>query len=354
MAVSLSAIFRLEAMRNKAPLFNERIYAPYKIAALVEVLSEQGIAPGASLEGSGVDENRIYDVTALTSVRQYVAVCSNAIELGAKPLTPFETGARLHLSAYGMYGYALMSCLSMRDYFRLGVKYHALATPTLTIEWSEHDGKAVWTFPDALLFNESREIRQFLIEQQFTQHVTHFQDVFGKSCPPLKACFSYSAPAHAELYSKYLGCPCVFDHAQCELHYDGAILDQKPHLAHRHTAAVLQQTCERLIGQAKVSSGITGEVYQRLLRRPGEFPGMEVIARELDMTPRNLRRRLQAEDNSFAAIFDDVRSSLAVEYLKTTKMNTDDIALLLGFSEPTNFRRAFKRWTGKTTSDYRR
>ncbi|SHH37417.1 AraC family transcriptional regulator [Pollutimonas bauzanensis] len=340
-------------MRNRAPLFNERIYAPYKIAALVEVLCEQGIAPSQSLKGSGVDEDRIYDATALTSVGQYVAVCSNAIALRASPATPFETGARLHLSAYGMYGYALMSCLSMRDYFRLGVKYHALATPTLTIEWSEHDGKAVWTFPDALLFNESREIRRFLIEQQFIQHVTHLQDVFGRSCPPIKACFSYSAPAHAQLYSKYLGCPCIFDHEQCELHYDGAILDQKPHLAHRLTAAVLQQTCERLIGQAKASSGISGEVYQRLLRRPGEFPSMQLIAEQLGMTPRNLRRRLQAENGSFADILDDVRSSLAIEYLRTTKMNTDDIALLLGFSEPTNFRRAFKRWTGKTTSEYR-
>lgn len=340
-------------MRNKAPLFNERIYAPYKIAALVEVLSEQGIAPSSSLKGSGVDEDRIYDATALTSVRQYVEVCSNAIALGARPSTPFETGGRLHLSAYGMYGYALMSCLTMRDYFRLGVKYHTLATPTLTIEWSEYDGKAVWTFPDALLFNESREIRRFLIEQQFTQHVTHLQDVFGKPCSPLKAYFSHSAPAHADLYSKYLGCPCVFDHEQCELHYDGVILDQKPHLAHRLTAAVLQQTCERLIGQAKVSSGISGEVYQRLLKRPGEFPSMEIIAQQLDMTPRNLRRRLQAENSSFAAILDDIRCSLAIEYLKTTKMNTDDIALFLGFSEPTNFRRAFKRWTGKTTSEYR-
>ncbi|MDS1140477.1 AraC family transcriptional regulator [Pusillimonas sp. SM2304] len=340
-------------MRNRAPLFNERIYAPYKIAALVEVLNEQGITPAQSLKDTGVDEQRIYDASALTSVRQYVAVCGNAIALSANAETPFKTGSRLHLSAYGMYGYALMSCLEMRDYFRLGVKYHSLATPTLVIEWSERDGKAIWTFPDALLFNESRQIRQFLIEQQFTQHVTQLQDVFGGPCPPLKAYFSYSAPPHVHLYSKYLGCPCVFDHDQCELHYDSAILDITPPLGHKLTATVMQQTCERLIGQAKVSSGISGEVYQRLLRRPGEFPSMQLIAEQLDMTPRNLRRLLQAENTSFTEILDDVRCSLATEYLKTTKMSTDDIALLLGFSEPTNFRRAFKRWTGKTTGEYR-
>lgn len=294
-------------MRSRPPRYNERIYAPYKIAALVEVLAEQGIPPSLSLQGTGVDETRIYDATALTSIRQYVDVCGNALALSADPATPFLTGSRLHLSAYGMYGYALMSCLEMRDYFLLGVKYHSLATPTLTIEWSERDDKAVWTFPDAIVSYDSPDIRRFLIEQQYTQHVTHLQDVFGRPCFPVRACFSYAAPPHAAIYERFLGCPCEFGHPQCELHYDAAIL----------------------------------------------VPDMEAIAAQLGMTSRNLRRHLQAEGTSFSAILDDVRSSLAVEYVRTTHMNGDDIALLLGFSESTNFRRAFKRWTGKTTREYR-
>jgi AraC-like DNA-binding protein len=339
---------------SKLPLLNERIYAPYKIAALVEVLSEQGIAPEDSLNGSGVEADKIYDASALTSVRQYGAVCRNAISLSCSPATPFIVGSRLHLAAYGMYGYALMSCLSLRDYFRLGVKYHRLATPTLTIEWTEYADEGIWTFPDAFISGHSRELSQFLIEQQFTQHVTHLQDVAGHTCPPTKACFAYPAPAHAEVYSEYLGCPCYFDEPQCELHYDNGILEQKPQLAHRLTATLLQETCDRLIGQAKTSVGVSGEVYQVLMRKPGEFPGMEVVADVLKMTSRTLRRRLEAEGTSFVAIVDDVRCSLATEYLKTTSMSTDDIAMLLGFSDAANFRRALKRWTGKGPGELRR
>lgn len=340
-------------MSSKYPLLNERIHAPYKIAALVEVLAEQGIAPEDSLRGSGVNADAIYDAAALTSVRQYAAVCKNAISLSTDPATPFEVGSRLHLSAYGMYGYALMSCLSLRDYFRLGVKYHRLATPTVTIVWTEYPDKGVWTFPDAFISSPSRELREFVIEQQFTQHVTHLQDVAGRSCPPVKACFSYPAPPHADLYPKYLGCPCEFDREQCELIYDSAILDQKPQLAHLHSAALLQETCDRLIGQAKTSVGASGEVYQVLMREPGVFPSMEAVAQVLKMTSRTLRRRLEAEGTSFVAIVDDVRCSLATEYLKTTKMSTDDIAMLVGFSDAANFRRALKRWTGKGPGELR-
>src|SRR5690349_21792463 len=193
--------------RARMPLNNERIYAPYKIAALVEVLAEQGIAPEASLRGSGVSPEQIHDASALTSVRQYAIVCQNAVSLFCAADTPFKVGARLHLSAYGMYGYALMSCLSLRDFFRLGVKYHRLATPTLTIEWTEYPDSSVWTFPDAFASNLPRDVQQFLLEQQYTQHVTHLQDVAGRTCPPVKARFSYPAPPHASIYPEYLGCP---------------------------------------------------------------------------------------------------------------------------------------------------
>jgi AraC-like DNA-binding protein len=334
-------------MAPRLPMHNERIHAPYKIAALVEVLAEQGIAPEDSLKGTGIDADALSDTSILTSVRQYIAACENALRLSGDPATPFKTGSRLHLAAYGMYGYALMSCLSLRDYFRLGVKYHRLATPTLTIEWTEYPDEVVWTFPDALITGMSHELRQFLIEQQFTQHVTHLQDVAGRSCPPVRASFPYPAPAHAALYQQYLGCPCAFEQPRYELAYDSAILEQKPQLAHRHSAALIQETCDRLVGQAKTSVGVSGEVYRILMREPGVFPDMETAAEALGMTSRTLRRHLGTEGTSFGAILDDVRFSLATEYLNTTRMSTDDIALLLGFSDGANFRRARKRWAEK-------
>jgi AraC-like DNA-binding protein len=339
--------------RSRMPLNNERIYAPYKIAALVEVLAEQGISPEASLRGSGVSPEQIHDASALTSVRQYAIVCQNAVSLSCATDTPFKVGARLHLSAYGMYGYALISCLSLRDFFRLGVKYHRLATPTLDIEWRENPGQAIWMFPDALISSPSRELREFLLEQQFSAHVTHIRDVAGRDCSPIKACFSYQAPAHAHWYSQYLGCECHFGQERCELVYDGAILDQKPQLAHNLTATLLQETCDRLIGEAKASVGTAGAVYQILMGTPGVLPGMDAVATAMNMTNRTLRRRLLAENTSFAKIIDDVRSSLALEYLKTTKMCADDIATLLCFNDSAAFRKALKRWTGQGLGELR-
>lgn len=340
-------------MFSRISLINERIYAPYKLAALVEVLAEQGIPPEASLRDSGLDPAQLYDASTLTSVRQYAIVCHNAVSLCCAPDTAFKVGARLHLSAYGMYGYALMSCLSLRDFFRLGVKYHHLATPALSIDWKEDADRVIWFFPDALISSPSRELKEFLIEQQFSAHVTHIRDVTSPDCSPIKACFPYRAPAHADRYPEYLGCPCHFEQEQCELVYDPSLLDRKPQLAHHITATLLQETCDRLIGQAKASVGASGEVYRLMMSTPGILPPMESVASAMNMTSRTLRRRLLAEKTSFVAILDDVRCSLALEYLKTTKMSADDIATLLGFNDSAAFRRALKRWTGKGLGELR-
>ncbi|HED8777051.1 TPA: helix-turn-helix transcriptional regulator, partial [Pseudomonas aeruginosa] len=52
-------------------------------------------------------------------------------------------------------------------------------------------------------------------------------------------------------------------------------------------------------------------------------------------------------------VLDDVRKRLALQYLTTTQLPLYEIALLLGFNDSSNFRRAFRKWTGKLPSDYR-
>ena len=66
-----------------------------------------------------------------------------------------------------------------------------------------------------------------------------------------------------------------------------------------------------------------------------------------------MRRRLVEEEMSYQQILDQTRHDLAVQYLKHTALTPKEIGFLLGYSSVSNFRRAFKGWTGKTLSDVR-
>jgi len=336
------------------PLLNQRTFAPYKIAILIDTVASHGIPADIVLARTGLTWGEVQDPHTLTSISQYITAYDNIVAAGADLSVAFAVGARLHLSAYGMYGYALMCSPTIRDFFDFAVRYHPLATPALQLGWRREDDLAIWEFKEVYRGVMSADLRNFLMRQQMMQTSTHMRDVAGTAIHPLRALFDLPDAGTSAEDANILGCPCHFGAAAHELHYPVSILDQAPELANRLTRIMLEETCDRLIGQAKMSSGVAGEVYRLLMRAPIRSSSMQAVAVQLGMTERTLRRRLDAENSRYADIVDDVRKKLTLEYLHATRLTADDIALKVGFTDNSNLRRAVKRWTGGTISELRR
>jgi AraC-like DNA-binding protein len=78
-----------------------------------------------------------------------------------------------------------------------------------------------------------------------------------------------------------------------------------------------------------------------------------VVAKRLGMSARKLQGLLQAEGTSFQELLDDARSTLAREYLRDPDLSIAEVAYMLGYSEPSAFTRAFRRWTGRSPRELR-
>jgi AraC-like DNA-binding protein len=83
-------------------------------------------------------------------------------------------------------------------------------------------------------------------------------------------------------------------------------------------------------------------------------PTLERVAKRLHMSGRTLHRRLKEQGASFRLVVGEVRLELARRYLRERQATIGEIAFLLGFSEPSAFHRAFKRWTGHSPAAFRR
>jgi AraC-like DNA-binding protein len=116
----------------------------------------------------------------------------------------------------------------------------------------------------------------------------------------------------------------------------------------------LRQAPTSLLVKYRDESSAT-ERIRRILRRQlaDDLPSLEHIARQLDLTPQTLRRRLREEGQGYRAIKDDLRRDVAIEYLARSELALPEIAGLLGFSEASTFHRAFKHWTGVAPGAYR-
>lgn len=116
----------------------------------------------------------------------------------------------------------------------------------------------------------------------------------------------------------------------------------------------LERVPGQLIGRYRDQATLTERIRRQLRRRlDQELPSFDEVARALAMTPQTLRRRLQDEGQGYQALKDDLRRDAAIEYLARADLTLCEIAGLLGFSEPSAFHRAFKRWTGVAPGEYR-
>lgn len=100
----------------------------------------------------------------------------------------------------------------------------------------------------------------------------------------------------------------------------------------------------------------TAERVRRILKKHhyyANMPNLTEVSQSLGVSTPTLRRHLHQEGMNFQAIKDAVRRDLAISYLQNPNLNLNDIALHLGFSEPSTFHRAFKSWTGVTPGFYR-
>lgn len=338
----------------RRPLPNQKTFAPYKIATLIDATTGAGLTAEVVLAATGLSLADVRDPRTLTSIRQYLTACENVVRAPVDPAVAYEVGARLHLSAYGMYGYALMCSPTMRDFFDFAIRYHPLATPIQQLGWRQEGDMAVWTFTEIYDDLMSRDLRDFLLRQQMMMTSTHMRDVLGADVRPIRAAFGLADIGTTAADEAALGCPCLFGQPAHELHYPASVLDRAPELANRLTRAMLEETCDRLVGQAKMTTSVAGDVYQLLMLSPNRLPSVQAAAQRLGMTERTLRRRLSEAGYTYAAVVDDVRKTLTLEYVTTTRISADDIAWQVGFSDSSNLRRAVKRWTGKTFAQVRR
>ena len=131
------------------------------------------------------------------------------------------------------------------------------------------------------------------------------------------------------------------------------VLDKPLPASNRELALAQDRVLREFVGklqQDNIVSRTKSAISESL--PSGNF-NSEVVAAALHMSPRNLQRKLAAENTSFRKLLEAVRQELAESYLADGSFSLLEISYLLGFSEQSAFSRAFKRWTGFTPQAFR-
>jgi AraC-like DNA-binding protein len=336
------------------PDLNQRLYPVQKLAAVVGALGEEGVLALEVLKGSGLTPADLQSTSTRISYSQTIIVFTNALRLSKDPAIALRAGRRMHVTSYGMHGYALLSCSTLAAVAEFVNKYVMAIGPTFTVRFSSDADWARYEFLPIISQDPLSDLYRFGLEFALGSFYTRGADIIQKPPEFTHLRIVYPAPAHASAYHDLFRCPIFFNSAVNEVQYPALYQTAPIAYADALTHELSRQACEDILREADKFGALALQVRQALLRIPNRFPSAETVAAELSMSPRRLQRGLEAEGASYRKLRDEVRMGLAIAYLRKTQITIADIATRLGYSDEANFRHAFRRWTGKNTSDFRR
>jgi AraC-like DNA-binding protein len=248
-----------------------------------------------------------------------------------------------------------MSCLNMRQRLQLHMHYQRLLDHGGRIGLRVEGDQAVIDFH---LVEPTRpewvQDLPLLYDFSITAACLQYVRSTGSQRPQAELRFPYpEQPHHARLRVLVTG-PLVFDAPRCEVRVPARELDRRlPGDAYLLELA-RRELDKRLEGLSRALNGdFPSQVRQRLSVALAGDASLPRIARDLRVSARTLSRKLRAAGRSFQELLEEARRENAVSYLVKTDHSIKEIAGRLGYGDPSNFRRAFYRWTGQKPVDYR-
>lgn len=299
-------------------------------------------------EATDLTPEMLTDAETRISASQFCVAWAEAIRLSGDPLLALHIAEATPPGAFGIVEYVCRSAPTLRDALGQWCRFLGILDDAVEVGLVESRGR--WALR---VITESEAPAPASHELCFALIVRHARTLV-EGFRVAEARFTHRATdSHAAQHRAYFEAPVCFGAEQTELVFETPALDAPLKTADPSLLAILLPTADEKRARTSPHPLFTDQV-RRALRTAltNDDAQLDRVAKRLGMTGRSMQRRLKDEGTSFQNVRDDMRRELADRYLGDG-MSFAEIAFLLGFSEPSAFFRAFKRWTGLTPFERR-
>lgn len=238
------------------------------VSLILQVFQEAGVDPRQLLAGSGIGPADLGHADARITTQQELQVCANAV--ARREDIGLELGRRMHVSCYGMLGYALLSSATLGDALRLALSYPALLGTVFQLRLVD-DGQRVWL--SATDHYDAPGLAAFNAEFCLVSLKVICDDLLGRPLPLLAARFEHSRPGYHTLYDGAFQCPLGFQASDNAFAFERRWLDMPLPLADPITHKAMGERCRRLNLEFTGRQAWLGRIRQLLVQQLDAAPG---------------------------------------------------------------------------------
>lgn len=328
---------------------HDEVISVLYVLMLQSVLKKEGYV----LQGYDGSPQRLVNYRRRISPADYITI----VEKSLQPTTPsglgFHYGKLLNMAGAGTVGQLLMSCETIEQAIEMFLKYFPLLSLSMEFDLS-WDGD-ICTAEVGRVFKQevSKPCQWFLIESLFYCWLYQGRFLTGKPLRYTHVSCKYAKPPHWRMYESMFGCEVEFDAPCNSVSFDREFFKSKIITANEPVRLIKENHCHEVLLRWQSRFSIREQIYTILTHTLPNIPSLEQMAQKLNLSRSSLYRKLRDSDCNYQSIVDHFRRDQAVLYLSDTQLTVCDIAERLGFSDASNFRRAFKKWTGYKPSALR-
>lgn len=315
---------------------------------VVAGLISQGVAPEPVLAKVGLDAALLLDHEARVPHAVALAFWDEATETSGDRDFGLHAAEAIDFRLFDVQAHAVLASADVRAGISTACRYQRLQHDAAQLHFDEREGKLSHVLP------AGRSLPRQPTEFVLATWILLLRQATGAPIVPRGVSVNHSRPERIEEHLRLFGVEPRFGADERSMTFFAADL-QRPFLkADSALYAVLVRHAQDLLSRLPRVSTIAEQARALVARELASGnPSLERVAEQLHMSARTLNRRLLDEGTSHRALLEQVREELARRYLADARMGIREVAFLLGFSEPSAFHRAFKRWTGTTPAAFR-
>jgi AraC-like DNA-binding protein len=303
------------------------------------------------LAAAGIDSAQLARPENRIAFEQQQRLWSLAVERTGDTAFGLHFARCIQPTSFGLIGYMVMNCSRIGDSLDAAVKYQFLAGQGGEFSLARQGAGTALRYTPV---NPEQPVTWQRVVALLAANVSLGRWLVGEAFRPRRVTFTHAAPAEIVDYEEFFACPVSFGRAANELVFPREVTEMAIPNASEDLLLLLSERADRLLDSLSSRSGIAARIASLLATQlNATLPEKSLIAAQLGMSERTLQRRLREEGTSFKEILDETRHYLARELLRNTQLPLAEVADQLGFTEPSAFYRAFKKWEACTPGQYR-
>jgi len=290
---------------------------------------------------------------ARVSIPRYMRLGHQCIAQSNAPWLGLEMGRQMSLTHLGLAGLIALSAPELNRACQSLIRFELLSSYNVRgrSSFSKVNDVGLLSFYSISPYNA---YNHFIVDLVLSGWAQCIEKLTNRNDLIKRVCFEFPAPDYVECYEQYFNCEVLFSQASNSVELKEGALSitcvnsclSTYNLLERNANKELEIVHRGLTFEQQVSRALSPLLHQGT-------PSLNQLANQLNIPPWTVRRRLNDEGVTYQQVLNDTRCKLAQSYVRDTDLTLGEIAYLLGFSSPSAFQRAFKRWLDIAPGVYR-